>query len=527
MKSETLRRFSLKRLLSSPDKISRSDTPPAKTTWWGKNKKFLLPVIIALVFLVFTFLYYPFREKIQFDGDEGLNLMRSMLVVLGHPLYTEVSSDQPPLLTMLLATVMRMTGFKVVPDRFLILLFSSLLVWACTQFLELTWGDLAAVLFLPLVVMAPRYLVLSVSVMIGLPSIALATVSMLLIVVWHRDKRDLWLILSGVLLALSVLIKLFTGFVAPIFLVGITISTHLERKDRGFSFSWFRPALVWSLSFGLLLAALVLLWVGPANVWQLIFPHLEAPTEATYQGERYTINYHLQAAVPLLLLSLLGVWSTIYRRKWLSLYPLIWGILAYTLLSFYSPVLYHHQLLVTIPAAMLAAIGVAEGILFFLRAKPLSGWIRFQGLVGAVAVIGFVLVGLHYWPTVNGQLSNHPSIRGESLQATAGKLKVLNTMSDYIDQTHWIVTDMPMYAYLVKRPVPPILATFSRKRLVTGSLTDEDILTAVREYNPEQVLMARFTIPALNTYLESHYTLIASPEFFRLYLRNDILSATK
>ena len=100
-------------------------------------------------------------------------------------------------------------------------------------------------------------------------------------------------------------------------------------------------------------------------------------------------------------------------------------------------------------------------------------------------------------------------------------------MSDYIDQTNWIVTDMPMYAYLVNRPVPPILATFSRKRLVTGSLTDEDILTAVREYNPEQVLMARFTIPALNTYLEAHYTLIASPEFFRLYLRNDLLSATK
>ena len=32
----------------------------------------LLPILIALIFLAFTFSYYPFREKIQFDSDEGL-----------------------------------------------------------------------------------------------------------------------------------------------------------------------------------------------------------------------------------------------------------------------------------------------------------------------------------------------------------------------------------------------------------------------------------------------------------------------
>jgi len=79
-----------------------------------------------------------------------------------------------------------------------------------------------------------------------------------------------------------------------------------------------------------------------------------------------------------------------------------------------------------------------------------------------------------------------------------------------------------MHAFRVQRPVPPILATFSSKRLATGSLTDEDILTAMQQYQPEQVLMARFEIPALNAYLQEHYTLILSVEYFRLYLRNDI-----
>jgi len=120
------------------------------------------------------------------------------------------------------------------------------------------------------------------------------------------------------------------------------------------------------------------------------------------------------------------------------------------------------------------------------------------------------------------ELTNRPRLSDFSLRATSGKLRVLRTMNEYIDQTNWIMTDMPMYAFRVRRPVPPNLATFSSKRLATGSLTEEDILTAMREYHPEQVLMARFQIPALEAYLEDNYTLILSVESFRLFIRNDI-----
>ena len=121
---------------------------------------------------------------------------------------------------------------------------------------------------------------------------------------------------------------------------------------------------------------------------------------------------------------------------------------------------------------------------------------------------------------------DRPRISDFNLRATSGKLKVLRTMNEYIEQTNWIVTDMPMYAFRVQRPVPPNLATFSSKRLATGSLTDDDILAAMREYQPEQVLMARFEIPALEEYLRENYTLILSVEYFRLFLRNDLVPAS-
>src|SRR6266498_5312100 len=206
-----------------------------KKTWWKTSSDIILPILVALLFLAFTFSYYPFREKLQYDTDEGLNLMRSMLVELGHPLYSEVSSDQPPLFNQILALVFRAVGFEVNAARLLVLLFSALLVWACAQFLQITWGKLAAILFLPLIIMAPRYLDLSVSVMIGVPSIALAAVSMLFVIFWHQTRRSLWLVLSGFALALSVLIKLFTGFFAPIFLIGITVSAYLNRRNEPFS----------------------------------------------------------------------------------------------------------------------------------------------------------------------------------------------------------------------------------------------------------------------------------------------------
>ena len=174
--------------------------------------------------------------------------------------------------------------------------------------------------------------------------------------------------------------------------------------------------------------------------------------------------------------------------------------------------------------AMLAAAGVGEGVSWLISSMQSSDILRFQTVLGVVALAGMVWVYTTYAPVLDKELMNHPRLTGFNLKATPGKLKVLRTMAEYADQTNWIVTDTPMYAFRVQRPVPPILATFSSKRLATGSLTVNDILGAMDEYRPEQVLMARFEIPALEEYLQQHYTLILSAEFYRLFLRNDLMS---
>ncbi len=482
----------------------------------------LFPIVIALLFLAFTFAYFPFREKLQYDSDEGLNLMRSMLVALGHPLYSEVSSDQPPLFTQILAFLFQIVGFEVNPARLLVLLFATLLVWSGAQFLQLTWGKPAAILFLPLVIMAPQFLRLSTSVMIGVPSIALAAVSMVFVILWHLKRNSFWLILSGFALALSVLTKLFTGFFAPILLLGMTASVYFSERENGLSWKMLRPGLIWGISFSSLTILLGLVLVGPQNLLSITAPHISAPSTEGLGGAGYTLINHIRAAFPLLALGIWGALTSVYRRNWLALYPFAWAVVAFVLFSFYSPVFYHHQLLITIPMTIMAAAAVGDGVLSLLRLRTGGDVLRFQTLLGAGALIAFVLVSINYIPMLDRELMNRPRLTDFSLRATAGKLRVIDAMSAYSDRTNWIVTDMPMYAFRVGRPVPPALATFSSKRLATGSLTEQDILDAMREYNPEQVLMARFVIPPLEDYLEENYTLVLSAEFFRLFLRNDL-----
>ncbi len=177
--------------------------------------------------------------------------------------------------------------------------------------------------------------------------------------------------------------------------------------------------------------------------------------------------------------------------------------------------------------AMMAAAGVGDAVASLLTMRHRSDLIRFQTILGILALIGMIWVYRSYAPELSKELMDRPRLTDFNIKATPGKLRVLRTMGEYAKQTNWIVTDMPMYAFRVGLPVPPILATFSSKRLATGSLTEADILTAMREYQPEQVMMARFEIPALEKYLEDHYTLILSVEFFRLFLRNDIPITTK
>jgi len=113
-------------------------------------------------------------------------------------------------------------GGSVNPARLLVLLFSTLLVWSGAQFFTDHLGKLATIpFFLPLVIMVLRYLELSVSVMIGVPSIALAAPP-LFCGILASELANWWLILSGAALAFIHAHKAIHRFGADL-LIGIPL----------------------------------------------------------------------------------------------------------------------------------------------------------------------------------------------------------------------------------------------------------------------------------------------------------------
>lgn len=460
------------------------------------------------------FLFFPFRNVFWMDHDEGINLVKAQLVLRGYGLYTDIWSDQPPLFTYLLAVAFRFFGQRVNVGRALVLVMTCGLIWAYLQYLRNAWGIWHAAAGAIFIILLPRFMDLSVSVMVGLPAIALAMSSLWALILWHKQRKYVWLIICALALALSILTKVFTGFLAPVFLAGILAGEFGRYRQSG---DW-RRALRPSLLFGSVLALAIIvpamIIVKPANVGQLLEGHLEARQLDVFRGDpSYILAWQLREARLILLLAILGIGYLVISRRWLAMYAAAWMATAYLLLSQHVPVWGHQQLLITIPAAALAAGAVGEALRRFIAGRNLLNLV-------SLGVFGLILI--NRGPIALSAFNASPTFGSVEFRETSSEVKFLKLVREYAPQTQWLVTDLPIFAFYADLPMPPNLVVFSSKRTMTGELTEKDVLATIQEYHPEQVLFGRFEFPSLRHYLRKHYRLLYARDLTELYLLKDI-----
>jgi hypothetical protein len=498
---------------SKPSRVSRG----MRTLAWN--------LFIPVIFIVIVMFFFPARGSFQFSLDEGIDLMKSALVEKGYSLYEQVWNDQAPISTYIFAVEIRFFGNRVGVARFTMLLFASLLLWSAFKYLELVFGKWQAVLGAVLIFLLPRFLVLSTAVLIGLPAISLALLALLVTVYWHRNYNPWLLVLSAGLMALSVFIKLFTLFVAPILAGGILLDAYLRFKEQRAWFKTITPVLLWGIIFAGVSAIFVFGVIGIQYLPQVLNDHVEASSTSAFAGYQYTLLYVLTPAVPVLLLGGLGLIFALKQKKWLALYLAAWAAAAFLLFVNHRPVWDHHQLLITIPAAMLAAVAVYEALLKIKAILRQQFQFDFQGILVLAAVIGiFILVFRWRTPETIRLLALPPQLSATDLGLRPLELKFLTEMEKYRDQTHWVVTDLAMYPFRLGLLVPPEIAVFSNKRIETGNLTEAQLLEVIKEYNPEQILLGRYRYPEIDGFLDAHYTVVHSNDGVFLYIRNDIQS---
>ncbi len=482
----------------------------------------LLP---PLLYVGLVWVVVPFRGHFQLDLDEGGNLMKALLLQRGYGLYSEIWSDQPPLFTWLLAQVFRFGGLSPTLARLLVLVFAALLVWAGVQILRRVWGSLAAVLGLLFLILLPLMVKLSVSVMIGLPAIALALAAVYALVAWHQVQQTIWLLLAALLLALSVYTKLFTAFLAPVFALGLLLAGRHRQPQSGWRA--YVPLLQWLTAF---LGAVLLLGASlldGAALGQLLFSHWQARTADYYAGYAHlaSINYHLRPIWPLLGLALLGGVECVWHRRYLGLYLAAWFLGAYALLWDHRPAWSHLQLLITVPAALLAAGGVAQALHLLALAirRPAAERRLPPGPAAAVWLsavsLGVILFTLLQAPAQVSSLARMAQLPNPLARPTSTEAQILGKMLKYAPQTDWVLTDLPLYAFLIQCPTPPELAVISDKRVVAGELDEVMLQRALQRWQPEQILLGRFDFSEFEADLQPEYRLVEQRGELRLYVR--------
>ena len=80
---------------------------------------------------------------------------------------------------------------------------------------------------------------------------------------------------------------------------------------------------------------------------------------------------------------------------------------------------------------------------------------------------------------------------------------MLAAINDHGAETHWLYTDRPIFASSPESPSPPNLAVISAKRLLTGDLTEQEILATLEAYSPEMILSSRFGLPTVEEYMRT------------------------
>lgn len=418
-------------------------------------------------------------DTFAWDIDEGIYLMWTRMWRAGYGLYTDIWCDQPPGLILLVRLAFAVFGESVQVGRGIVAGLATLGLLAVALIARELDGWLAAVVSVLLLATAPLFVRLSRALMGSLPALALATLSLALMLFYHRHGQRRWLILSSLAFGASLIVK-FIGLplLAPIGLVLLIPSSPTAARWR----TAIRDGFFWSLGALLPLVLLLVLFDSRAMLEQVIGNLFEVRSAYTLDlaANAEEIADVLSAGhLSLVALSVYGFGLALRRRSATGVVVLTWCLTAALALMIYTPVWYHLVLLVLIPLAPAAGMGVSQLIRL---AQSRHRWTWADGVwvtLGTEAVVIFAFL----LPQTLHELAGSVTWPQGEAWAAIEDLRALVKPGDHI------ITDHPIMAFRAGLFVPPDLCDPGSKRIKPGELTMADLLADIERYHSPPVVI--------------------------------------
>jgi hypothetical protein len=457
--------------------------PPARIVY---------PLLIALVVVVSILWRVANLDAFSLSNDEGAYLMWAWLVHSGHPLYSETVSVSAPFFIVALDWAFRLAGVGVVTGRALVLMFLGLalisLAWAGKLMHSWLAGLVAAVIFS----LAPLAFLLSRMAIGEIPSLALASLSMALAVTYWRRGGKGWLVLSGLVLSSSLLLKALNPLVAvPILWLIADRHWHSERR-------WPRigaAVVKWGLA-GLLPVLFCLLIYDPVALYDQAVAFRFELREAFHwlPGDNMVrFELFLKQHWGIIGLALAGLVLLAHRARWEILVALgLWLVMNTLSLLLHSPLFFHHTVILLPPLALLAGIGFAETVALLQERR--WAW----GALGLAGISAFLLA-------MPGAIQANQTVQSASFGREAEAIAFLNQVTYPTDN---IISDNLLLPFMAGRQSPPPLGDVAQVAINSGRQTSDRLIALSETYPVEAVANWALRLPYLDKYMawvESNY----------------------
>jgi hypothetical protein len=449
-------------------------------------------LLVALVVVISIVWRAGNLNAFSLSNDEGAYLMWAWLVHSGHPLYSETVSVSAPFFIVALDWAFKVAGVGLATGRSLVLAFMSLalisLAWAGKLLHSWLAGLLAAVVFS----LAPLAFLLSRIAIGEVPSVALTSLAVALALAYWRHGGKGWLILSGLALSLSLLIKAMNPLVAvPI--LWLIVARHWHRPRR---WSAIATAVgVWGLA-GLLPVFLSLLLYDPAAFYDQAVAfrfELRAAFPWHLTDNVTQLGLFLKQHWGIVGLALSGIALLIYRTRWETLIPLgLWLAVSILSVLLHSPLFSHHIVILLPPLALLTGIGFAETVSLLQERR----WV--WGTLGLMGVVVFLLA-------LPGAIQANQTARAAEFGREAEAIAFLEQVTYPTDD---IISDNLLLPFMAGRQTPPPLGDVAQVAINSGRQTSERLIAISEAYPVEAVANWALRLPYLDKYMawvESNY----------------------